>query len=234
MRTKAVVVAAVLGAFVTADAHAQPLQISPPIARPPASIPKPAQQPKAAQKPKAQPKIQAKTETKAATKPEPKAAQRPVPKKSIEPKVAAPPAASAPSAFAPDTAPIAPFTAPEKPALDAPVTTKTTALQPQAPVAEQGDVAFGAYQRGYYLAAFKEATRRASEQGDPVAMTLLGDLYSNGYGVAKDEKKALAWFSLAADRGDKQAIFALAMARFAGRGGAQDLAEAEAGLRLPP
>ena len=61
MRTKAVVVAAVLGAFVTADAHAQPLQISPPIARPPASITKPAQ------KPKAQPKIQAKTETKAAT-----------------------------------------------------------------------------------------------------------------------------------------------------------------------
>ena len=57
---------------------------------------------------------------------------------------------------------------------------------------------------------------------------MLGDLYSNGYGVAKDEKKALAWFSLAADRGDKQAIFALAMARFAGRGGTQDMAEAAA------
>ena len=36
------------------------------------------------------------------------------------------------------------------------------------------------------------ASRRASEQGDPVAMTLLGELYANGYGVAKDEKKALA------------------------------------------
>ena len=50
-------------------------------------------------------------------------------------------------------------------------------------------------------------------------MTLLGELYANGYGVPKDEKKALAWFSLAADRGDRQAIFALAMFRFAGRGG---------------
>ena len=139
--------------------------------------------------------------------------------------MAAPPAA--PSAFAPDNAPVAPFTAPEKPAPGGPVNMKTTALAPQSPVGEQGDVAFGAYQRGYYLAAFKEATRRAGE-GDPVAMTLLGDLYSNGYGVAKDEKKALAWFSLAADRGDKQAIFALAMARFAGRGGAQDMAEAAA------
>src|SRR6267154_1856883 len=116
---------------------------------------------------------------------------------------------------------ISPFAAPDKPA--APSNTKTTALQP-ATMAEQGDVAYGAYQRGYYLEAFKEATRRAGE-GDPVAMTLLGDLYSNGYGIAKDDKKALAWFSLAADRGDKQAIFSLAMARFAGRGGAQDLAE---------
>ena len=84
------------------------------------------------------------------------------------------------------------------------------------------------FQRGHYLEAFKEATARASEQGDPVAMTLLGELYANGYGVAKDEKKALAWFSLAADRGDRQAIFALAMFRFAGRGGAQDQAEAAA------
>ena len=92
----------------------------------------------------------------------------------------------------------------------------------------QPDIAFGAYQRGEYLAAFKEASRRASEQGDPVAMTLLGDLYSNGYGVPKDEKKALAWFSLAADRGQREAIFALAMARFNGRGGPKDRAEAAA------
>ena len=110
----------------------------------------------------------------------------------------------------------------------APSNMKTTALQPQVPAAS-GDVAFGAYQRGYYLDRLQGGDqRRASEQGDPVAMTLLGELYANGYGVAKDEKKALAWFSLAADRGDRQAMFALAMFRFAGRGGAQDQAEAAA------
>ena len=43
--------------------------------------------------------------------------------------------------------------------------------------------------------------------------------------MPKDEKKALAWFSLAADRNDKQAIFALAMAKFAGRGTTRDLPE---------
>ena len=92
-------------------------------------------------------------------------------KKSIEPAVAAPAkqgAPSTPTAFAPDSPPIAPFAAPDKAA--APTNTKTTALQPQAAMAGEGDVAYGAYQRGYYLEAFKEATRRAGE-GDPVAMT---------------------------------------------------------------
>ncbi len=202
MKRSAVLVFASLGVFAAGHANAQPMQISPPVARPPASIPaKPAQKPKAA--------------------------QRPVLKKSIEPKVAAPPAPQTPSAFAPDNAPVAPFTAAEKPLPGAPSNTRTTALAPQSPLGEQGDVAFGAYQRGYYLAAFKEATKRAAE-GDAVAMTLLGELYANGDGVPKNEQKALAWFSLAADRGDKQAIFALAMARFAGRGGTQDMAEAAA------
>src|SRR5882724_2677605 len=204
MKLAKVLILSLIGAAISASAAAQaPMQISPPAARPPANIPKPAQKTKAA--------------------------KRPVLKKSIEPALAAPakqiPAPSAPTAFAPDHPPIAPFAAPDKPA--PPSNTKTTALQPQASVAEQGDVAYGAYQRGYYLEAFKEATRRAGE-GDPVAMTLLGDLYSNGYGIPKDDKKALAWFSLAADRGDKQAIFSLAMAKFAGRGTAQDLPEAAA------
>src|SRR4051812_10752169 len=177
MKSAKIVVFAAIGALIGGSAAAQaPMQISPPVARPPANIPsKPAQKPKAA--------------------------KRPVLKRSIEPGVAAPanraPAASTPTAFAPDNPPIAPFAIPDKPAV--PTNTKTTALQPQAAVPEHGDIAYGAYQRGYYLQAFNEATRRAGE-GDPVAMTLLGDLFSNGYGVPKDEKKALAWFSLAADR----------------------------------
>ena len=47
--------------------------------------------------------------------------------------------------------------------------------------------------------------------------------------LPKDEKKALAWFSLAADRADRQATFALGMFRFNGRGGLpKDRAEAAA------
>jgi uncharacterized protein len=187
-----------------AAALAQPLQIAPPTARPSENV---------------------------AQKPKPKAAARPVLKKSIVEPTRPKPAPAAPSAYAPENTPLMPFPAPEKtktPPASAQVAppTKTTALQPQA-AASAVDLAYGAYQRGYYLEAFQEATRRAGD-GDPVAMTLLGDLYSNGYGIAKDDKKAFAWFSLAADRNDKQAIFALAMAKFAGRGTAQDLPEAAA------
>ena len=182
---------------------ASPLQITPPPARPPASIPDKPQKPKVAKPPLK------------------KSIAAPAPPKSAPPKSV--PITSTPSAFAPETVPAAPFAAPEKLP-----TSQQAALQPQPAPGAQGDVAFGAFQRGYYVEAFKEASRRASEQGDPVAMTLIGELYANGYGVVKDEKKALAWFSLAADRGDRQAIFALAMFRFAGRGGAQDQAEAAA------
>ena len=52
---------------------------------------------------------------------------------------------------------------------------------------QQPDIAYGAYQRGYFLTAFAEATRRAGEKNDARAMTLLGELYSNGFGVPLDE-----------------------------------------------
>ena len=44
-------------------------------------------------------------------------------------------------------------------------------------------------------------------------MTLLGELYSNGLGVAQNDLKAAEWYKLAADRGDREAMFALAMLR---------------------
>ncbi len=47
------------------------------------------------------------------------------------------------------------------------------AAQPAADI----DLAYGAYQRGYYLYAFNEAKRRAEQEQDPKAMTLLGELY---------------------------------------------------------
>ncbi|MEA2928427.1 MAG: uncharacterized protein QOG38_855, partial [Hyphomicrobiales bacterium] len=94
-----------------------------------------------------------------------------------------------PTAKRPD-APAVVKTEPVTPPPVDPAQNQTTALRPSLPATgPQPDIAFGAYQRGEYLAAFKEASRRASEQGDPVAMTLIGDLYANGYGVPKDEKK---------------------------------------------
>ena len=53
-------------------------------------------------------------------------------------------------------------------------------------------------------------------------MTLLGELYANGLGVANDDKKAAEWYKLAAERGDREAMFALAMFRMSGRGGPRD------------
>ncbi|HEY0567779.1 MAG TPA: tetratricopeptide repeat protein [Xanthobacteraceae bacterium] len=88
--------------------------------------------------------------------------------------------------------------------------------------AREPDLAFGAFQRGYYITAFSEATRRVEEKADPKAMTLLGELYAQGFGIAADDKKAMDWYRLAVERGDREAMFALAMFHFAGRTGARN------------
>ena len=71
------------------------------------------------------------------------------------------------------------------------------------------DEAYGAFQRGYYLTALKLALPRA-KAGDHAAQTLIGEIYSNGFGVKRDEPLAASWYKKAADRGDREAIFALA------------------------
>ena len=88
---------------------------------------------------------------------------------------------------------------------------------PAAPGRRDVDLAYGAYQRGYYLTAFALATRRVDEQKDVKAMTLLGELYANGLGIERDDKKAAEWYRLAADRGDREAMLALAMFNLGGR-----------------
>ena len=57
-------------------------------------------------------------------------------------------------------------------------------------------------------------------------MTLLGELFANGLGVGADDTKAAEWYSLAATRGDPEAMFALAVFRLNGRGGPKDRDEA--------
>jgi uncharacterized protein len=88
------------------------------------------------------------------------------------------------------------------------------------------DAAYGAYQRGLYITAFREATKRiADDPNDAAAMTLLGELYAAGLGVAQDWSKAAEWYRLAAGRGDPNAAFALAMLKLDGKGLPRDAAE---------
>lgn len=85
------------------------------------------------------------------------------------------------------------------------------------------DLAYGAYQRGFYVAAFREATGRlAGNPDDAVAMTLIAELYAQGLGVGQDLAKAANWYRLAAARGNADAAFALGMLTLQGRGVAKD------------
>jgi TPR repeat protein len=87
------------------------------------------------------------------------------------------------------------------------------------------DETYAAYQRGYFLSAFKRATEQA-KNGDTKAMTLLGELYAKGQGVGRDDQKADEWYKLAAGRGDADAMYALGTFRLDGRAGPRDRTEA--------
>ena len=111
--------------------------------------------------------------------------------------------------------------APETPAAAVPVPNPPAVLQ------EPVDLAFGAYQRGLFLTAFREATQRiATDPAYSAAMTLLGELYAQGLGVTQDWAKAADWYRLAAARGDPQAAYALGMILLDGRAATRDPAAA--------
>jgi TPR repeat protein len=55
------------------------------------------------------------------------------------------------------------------------------------------------------LAAGPDDLRRAAESGDVEAQLELGVLYEYGYGLPKNEVPALAWYTLAAERGHSKA-----------------------------
>ena len=82
--------------------------------------------------------------------------------------------------------------------------TKNPPSQPSANSANDQsnvDIAYGAFQRGLYITAFNEATKRA-QQNDAAAMTLLGEMYAQGLGVGRDDAKAAQWYKAAAERRD--------------------------------
>ena len=111
--------------------------------------------------------------------------------------------------------------------LDDKAAAKKSATSPPPAASDASlDLAFGAYQRGDYVVAREIATKRATEQSDPYAMTLLGEMYANGQGVRQDDAKAEGWYKLAAERGNRESIFAIALFRLAGRNGPANRNEA--------
>jgi uncharacterized protein len=64
--------------------------------------------------------------------------------------------------------------------------------------------AFNAINRNDYAAAYK-LLQPLAEKGSATAQSLLGQMYSNGTGVPKDDRKAVYWWRKAAERGEKSA-----------------------------
>src|SRR3954467_2554027 len=131
-----------------------------------------------------------------------------------QPPAAKPPAKKPPAA----PTPAAPEAKPGIPILPNAITAPT----PDDPNA---DLVYGAFQRGQYKTSFDLATKRA-QAGDAKAMTMLGELYANAFGVKRDYGKALEWYKRASNAGDRAAMFALAMMSLSGRGVPTDKQEA--------
>jgi TPR repeat protein len=72
------------------------------------------------------------------------------------------------------------------------------------------DVAFGAYQRGLFRTAFKEAMKRIeTNPKDAAAMTLIGEIYRDGLATRQNVAEATRWYRLASGLGNKEAAFQL-------------------------
>lgn len=96
-------------------------------------------------------------------------------------------------------------------------------LDDDGPTDPNADVAFGAFQRGFYRKALDEAQKRATAKPpSPQAMTLVGELYANGYGVPRRPEEAVRWYARAAEAGDPKAMSALALAKLDGFGAPKD------------
>src|SRR5262249_57765709 len=92
--------------------------------------------------------------------------------------------------------------------------------------AAQGEnAAYEAFDQGRYLTALELAVK-AAETGDPQAHTLVGRIYAEGYGVAKNTALAAKWYARGAELGDPESMFAYAMMLADGQGVDKDPAAA--------
>lgn len=98
----------------------------------------------------------------------------------------------------------------------------------ERPAAPGGDLAFGAFQRGYFATALSEAMKRlAKNPADGPAMALIGEIYAQGLAVRRSEEEAVKWDRLASQAGNREATFSYAMALLGGKGVAKDRAAAK-------
>ena len=98
-------------------------------------------------------------------------------------------------------------------ALNGPAARATTAV----------DQAYAAYQTGQFVTALKLATARIeADPTDAAAMTLMGELLRQGLAIRQDDARAAQWYGLAAERGEVNAQFALALMLLEGRGVPRD------------
>jgi TPR repeat protein len=104
-------------------------------------------------------------------------------------------------------------------ALGGPALAQAAALLVPPRAAVEPDGAYGAFQRGLYLTALREATARLDRNpDDAAAMTLIGELNNLGLGIRPDPAKAAEWYRLAARRGDPHALASLGLMALDGRG----------------
>ncbi|WP_417694369.1 tetratricopeptide repeat protein [Roseibium sp.] len=87
------------------------------------------------------------------------------------------------------------------------------------------DLAYGAFQRGWYITAAVRA-KPLADVGNMHAQTLLGVMYEAGLGLKKDPKKAAGWYTKAAEAGDVTAAQQLAQLYLLGNGVPQDKSKA--------
>lgn len=74
-------------------------------------------------------------------------------------------------------------------------------IPPTAEESSNYDAGLAAYYRGHYEMAMYDFEQRAVVHDDPVAQFCLGFMYKHGKGVKPDPKKAIEWYTKAADQG---------------------------------
>jgi TPR repeat protein len=89
-----------------------------------------------------------------------------------------------------------------------------------------GNTAYEAYKRKDYVTAARLYESLANS-GDKGAQNQMGYLYSNGFGVPKDEAKAVSWYEMAAKQGYKDAQFNLGGIYFSGKGVPMDYSKSK-------